>query len=216
MCDKLILGRAHSLGKAAPFAAGFSRRGRMPPAVKASVNRSPCVIIKLLYVPLLHVRRGARPWFFPLGFLVLFPSPPFPRLPRHLAAGQKVTAYETTMRGQNPSAQVLAPLEGRGFAGQSIALLRSASCLPFAGAPPLLVLGARLVCLVRCGALFLCCSARERRPKFVPRSALSIMASFVFVKGKQVLRTLDKNRMIVRKSYKTDSQTRLHVATLIH
>lgn len=62
-----------------------------------------------------YTRQTASPWFSSPGFLGLFPSPIFPRMPRLLAARQKETASETTIGEDNPSAQVLAPLEGRGF-----------------------------------------------------------------------------------------------------
>lgn len=74
------------------------------------------VVAALLQVTLCnampYARQPASPWFSPLGFLALFPSPPFPGLPRLLAARQKVTACETTIKGANPSVQVLAPLWG--------------------------------------------------------------------------------------------------------
>lgn len=82
-----------------------------------------------------YTRQTASPWFFPLGFLGLFPKPPFPRMPRLLAARQKETASETTIRGQNPSVQGFA-LKGKAakginaFLGRLLASPLLAVCLP--------------------------------------------------------------------------------------
>ena len=129
-----------------------------------------------------YTRQTASPWFFPLGFLGLFPKPPFPRMPRLLAARQKETASETTIRGQNPSAQVFA-LKGKAakginaFLGRLLASPLLAVCLSV-----FWVLG----CCCRCGSVRWCgcCSARECARQSSTHSALLIVASFVFVKGK--------------------------------
>lgn len=128
-----------------------------------------------------YTRQTASPWFFPLGFLGLFPKPPFPRMPRLLAARQKETASETTIRGQNPSAQVFA-LKGKAakginaFLGRLLASPLLAVCLPV-----FWVLG----CCCRCGSVRWCGFARQGRCARLTSStsALLIVASFVFVKG---------------------------------
>lgn len=151
-------------------------------------------------------RRPARPWFFPPGFLGLFPAPPFPRLPSRLAARQKETASETTIGGQNPSAQVLAPFEGLGFAGQKL------PCFGRLLASPLRAGRRSLRWLLGwcrwCGAVRWLVVARQGsvtdRGRHTPHVLL--WQVLFLSRARQVLCTLDKNPAFVRKSYKSDSK----------
>ena len=128
-----------------------------------------------------YTRQTASPWFFPLGFLGLFPKPPFPRMPRLLAARQKETASETTIRGQTPSAQVFA-LKGKAakginaFLGRLLASPLLAVCLSV-----FLVLG----WCCRCGSVRWCgyCSAREVCTTYVVNLRTFNYGEFCFCQG---------------------------------
>lgn len=100
--NSYILGRAHVLGKGKPFAAGYSRH-RANAASRQSLGQS--FSLRYCKVTLcndcrIHGRPPARG--FPPRFSRALSVSPFPRMPRLLAARQKVTAYETTMRGTTP------------------------------------------------------------------------------------------------------------------
>lgn len=127
----------------------------MPPADKASVNRSPCVIVKLLCVTIAVYTAVRQPVVFFPRFSRALSVPHLSEDASPVGGSAKGNGIRDNHRGRQPLGSSPRPFSGLGFAGQSVALLRSASCLPFAGGLPPCVFGARLGLSVRFGALVL-------------------------------------------------------------
>lgn len=189
---------------------------RMPPAVKASVSRTPCVIIMKHYVSLcrIHGRPPARG--FPPWFSRALSETPFPRSPRLWAARQKVTAYETTIRGATPRLKSSPRLLGSATQGKrcpaSVGFLP-----PLCGRSAFLCFGCSVgvVGAVRCvGSVLL--------GKGVCTTVVATLhtfnyGEFCFCQGlRKCICTLDKNPVLGAMSHKWDSKILWLHRFLIH
>ena len=148
--------------KASPLRLAIAARGRMPPADKASDNRSPCVIVKLLCVTIcrIHGRPPAR-GFLPPVFSGSFRPPSFRGCLACWRLGKRKRHPrqpwgKTTPRLKSAPIRGVRLQQGKGLPcfGRLLASPLLAVCLPV-----FWVLG----CCCRCGSVRWCgcCLARE-------------------------------------------------------
>jgi hypothetical protein len=171
--------------KASPLRLAIAAIGRMPPADKASDNRSPCVIVKLLCVTDAVYTADRQPVVFFPRFSRALSVPHLSEDASPVGGSAKGNGIRDNHRGRQPLGSSPRPIRGARLQqgkvlpcfGRLLASPLLAVCLPV-----FLVLG----CCCRCGSVRWCgcCSARECARQSSTHSALLIVASFVFVKGK--------------------------------